>query len=66
MFIVDILLYLVIGFYLDKVLPKEFGTPEPFYFLFTRKFWCGDEIKPSSKVYPLRKESNNKYLLIIS
>jgi len=35
MLIIDIILYTVITWYLDAVLPGAFGTPQPFYFPFT-------------------------------
>ena len=41
MLFVDSLLYLLIGLYLEQILPKEYGVTRPWYFLFTSKFWCG-------------------------
>ena len=35
MLIIDIILYTVMTWYLDAVLPGAFGTPQPFYFPFT-------------------------------
>jgi ATP-binding cassette subfamily A (ABC1) protein 3 len=35
MFIIDIVLYSIITFYFDALLPGDFGTPQPFYFPFT-------------------------------
>ena len=40
MLIIDVLIYLFVGFYLQNVLPQQFGTRKPFYFLFTREYWC--------------------------
>ncbi len=34
-------LYMFLAFYLDQVLPKEFGVRKPWNFLFTRRFWLG-------------------------
>jgi ATP-binding cassette, subfamily A (ABC1), member 3 len=31
--------YLCIALYFEKVFPGEYGVPEPFYFLFTKRFW---------------------------
>jgi len=42
MITVDIFVYLFLGFYLENVVPREFGTPKPFYFLFTKHYWCGE------------------------
>jgi len=32
---VDIVLYTIITWYVDALLPGDFGTPQPFYFPFT-------------------------------
>jgi len=31
----DIILYSVLTWYIDSLLPGDFGTPQPFYFPFT-------------------------------
>ena len=31
----------LLALYLDNVLPKEYGTRQPFYFFLTPKWWCG-------------------------
>jgi ATP-binding cassette subfamily A (ABC1) protein 3 len=41
MMLLDAILYAVLAWYLDQVLPTEFGTQRPVYFLFTRDYWCG-------------------------
>ncbi len=33
------LLYLLMSWYLEKILPGEYGVPLPFYFPFTRSYW---------------------------
>nr|XP_015838950.1 PREDICTED: ATP-binding cassette sub-family A member 3 [Tribolium castaneum] len=38
--ILDTVLYMVIALYLEAVIPGEFGVPRPWYFPFTRTFWC--------------------------
>ena len=35
MLVVDVVLYTLITWYFDAVLPGDFGTPQPFYFPFT-------------------------------
>lgn len=45
MLFVDALIYLILGWYFDKVLPKEYGVRHKWYFLFTPGYWKG-----SSKV----------------
>ena len=38
---VDFFIYLFLGYYLQNVLPHEYGIRKPFYFLFTSDYWCG-------------------------
>ena len=37
---IDFFLYLFLGYYLQNVLPHEFGIRKPAYFLCTKNFWC--------------------------
>ncbi|CAK9108749.1 ABC transporter A family member 1 (ABC transporter ABCA.1) (AtABCA1) (ABC one homolog protein 1) (AtAOH1) [Durusdinium trenchii] len=39
--VLDTFIYLAVTFYLDNVLPQEFGVPKPPNFLCTRRFWAG-------------------------
>ena len=41
--IIDCLLYLFLGYYLQNVLPHDFGIKRPVYFLCTREYWCAKE-----------------------
>jgi ATP-binding cassette, subfamily A (ABC1), member 3 len=43
--LVSIPLLTLIGLYLDKVLPREFGRTEPWYFACTPSFWCPKQRK---------------------
>ena len=43
MFIIDFFLYLFFGYYLNNVFPHEYGLPKPWYFLFTKDFWCNSK-----------------------
>jgi len=36
MLVVDFILWTLVGWYLSKVIPQEFGTSRPFYFMFMR------------------------------
>ncbi|KAM9994608.1 hypothetical protein ACTFIZ_007751 [Dictyostelium cf. discoideum] len=38
---IDIIIYIFLIWYLEKVIPSEYGTKEKFYFLFTKKYWFG-------------------------
>ncbi|DAZ93928.1 TPA: LOW QUALITY PROTEIN: hypothetical protein N0F65_008871, partial [Lagenidium giganteum] len=39
-FAIDAVLYTLIGLYLEKVVPKEFGTTEKWYFPLQPSYWC--------------------------
>lgn len=39
-FVIDGTIYFLLALYLEQVWPQEWGVSEPWYFLFTRKFWC--------------------------
>ena len=43
MLVVDFVMFVFLGFYLENVIPSEYGSSKPFYFLFTKKYWCGDK-----------------------
>jgi ABC-type multidrug transport system ATPase subunit len=45
MVIFDCLFYAFLTFYFDAVWKTEYGTRQPPWFLFTRKYWCGDASK---------------------
>ncbi|KAM9992350.1 hypothetical protein ACTFIY_009791 [Dictyostelium cf. discoideum] len=38
---IDIIIYIILIWYFEKVIPSEYGTKEKFYFLFTKKYWFG-------------------------
>jgi len=57
MMVVDAVLYGVLAWYLDKVLPSEFGTQLPLYFPFLPSYWCGVKIThDADEVETLRKQ----------
>jgi ABC-type multidrug transport system ATPase subunit len=39
MMFADVLIYILIGFYFEEVLPRAWGVPRPFYFPFLPSFW---------------------------
>ena len=53
--IVDVLLYLFLGYYLQNVLPHEFGIKKPLYFLCTSEYWCSNNRRNNTQV---KKEIN--------
>ena len=36
----DTVLYIFLGWYLDKVLPRQYGSPLPWWFVFSPAYWC--------------------------
>ena len=47
--VIDFLLYLFLGYYLQNVLPHEFGIKRPWYFLCTKDYWCGNKSKKNEQ-----------------
>ena len=45
--ILDIFYLMILAVYFEQVWPSDWGTKRPWYFLFTRSFWFGDQ--PSSE-----------------
>ena len=60
MFIVDIFLYLFLGFYLQNIINHEFGISQKWYFLCTKKYWCDDYNKNKQVENELNTEENNE------
>lgn len=62
MLLVCTVLYLMIALYVEKILPGEFGVPQPWYFPFTKTFWCGQsDWKPSDDDYSNENPENFEY-----
>ncbi|XP_055881820.1 phospholipid-transporting ATPase ABCA3-like [Biomphalaria glabrata] len=59
MLLVDSAIHFIICWYLDNVRPGEYGIPKPFYFCFTKTYWCGE--KQSSDAVYKNENSNTKY-----
>ena len=57
MLIADFFIYLFLGYYLQNILPHQYGIRKPFYFLFTSEYWCG---KSSNKSESKSIKANNK------
>ncbi|XP_076469399.1 phospholipid-transporting ATPase ABCA3-like [Babylonia areolata] len=41
MLLVDSLLHVLVTWYVENVWPGDYGVPRPFYFCFTKSYWCG-------------------------
>jgi len=60
----NFILYLILGFYLENVLPQEFGIQKPWYFVCQKSFWCR---KSKKKVVdlPINFKENKKNTTIV-
>ncbi|XP_068100526.1 phospholipid-transporting ATPase ABCA3 [Hyperolius riggenbachi] len=41
MLLLDSVLYFIIGWYVESVMPGDYGVPQPWYFCFLPSYWCG-------------------------
>ena len=57
---IDFFLFLFLGYYLQNVLPHEFGIRKPFYFICTKNFWCKNSKNQKIVSNKLDKELNNQ------
>ena len=65
MLIVDCLIYLFIGYYLQNILKHEFGIRKPWYFIFTAKYWgCERNNRNKNSITEKKIVSDNQELLI--
>ncbi len=53
---VDFVIYIAMGWYMDKVMPRQYGVSLPFYFLFTSAYWRSDEIPSENKIWDIDSE----------
>ena len=58
--LIDFLFYLFLGYYLQNVLPHEFGIKRPFYFICTKEYWCATK-KKKRKKYNTKKRLNKYF-----
>ena len=49
-FIADFFIYLLLGYYLQNVVPRKFGIRKPLYFLCTSDFWCGKKSRRKKRL----------------
>jgi ATP-binding cassette subfamily A (ABC1) protein 3 len=48
LYALDCLIYMLLTWYFEKVIPSEYGTTKKWYFLFTREYWKGEEKTPGA------------------
>lgn len=49
MMVVSLFVFLIIGLYLENVLPSTFGLRKPFYYFLQGSYWCGEK-RQSAKI----------------
>jgi hypothetical protein len=62
MFTIDFFIYLILGFYLQNVIPHEYGVAKPWYFIFLPSYWCGDCFSKKKKQTIDLEENKDNYL----
>jgi ABC-type multidrug transport system fused ATPase/permease subunit len=60
MFTIDFFIYLFLGWYLQNVIPHEFGVAKPWYFLFLPSYLCGGCCKKKNNKNKLVYEKNEE------
>uniref|UniRef100_A0AAQ4RXI4 P-type phospholipid transporter n=1 Tax=Gasterosteus aculeatus aculeatus TaxID=481459 RepID=A0AAQ4RXI4_GASAC len=59
----DAVLYGVMTWYIESVFPGQYGIPRPWYFPFTKSYWCGENEKTNIST-PLSKKGNAEAVCI--
>ena len=59
MFTVDFFIYLFLGYYLQSVIPHEYGVAKPWYFIFLPSYWFGDCCKKKKNDFFDEQNENN-------
>ena len=60
MFTLDFFIYLILGWYLQNVIPHEYGVSKPWYFFFMKSYWCGASSKDKNKKNDLVYEKSEE------
>ena len=55
MILLDCVLYLALAWYIDQIIPTEFGTHKPWHFLFHRSYWTRRTDSPAGPADDLRE-----------
>ena len=64
MLIADLLLYFFLGYYLQNILPHDFGVRKPWNFIFTPSFWGCKDKKNTIKNNLINYKQSNEDLII--
>ena len=60
MFTADFFIYLFLGFYLQNVIPHEFGVAKPWYFIFLPSYWLRNCFNKKKNKINLSQEKSEK------
>ncbi|KFM72238.1 ATP-binding cassette sub-family A member 3, partial [Stegodyphus mimosarum] len=61
MMFVSCIIYIVIIWYVDAVWPWQYGIPKPFYFPFTKSYWCGHLPRNTDEVELINHTVNDDF-----
>ncbi|XP_028847172.1 ATP-binding cassette sub-family A member 1 isoform X3 [Denticeps clupeoides] len=61
MLLIDALLYWLLTWYIESVFPGQYGIPKPWYFPFTRSYWCGTTLGVAADPGSLNDLQHNGY-----
>uniref|UniRef100_A0AAQ6AI84 P-type phospholipid transporter n=1 Tax=Amphiprion ocellaris TaxID=80972 RepID=A0AAQ6AI84_AMPOC len=59
----DAVLYGIMTWYIEAVFPGQYGIPRPWYFPFTKTYWCGEKENKNIST-PLSKKGNAEAVCI--
>ncbi|XP_073229976.1 phospholipid-transporting ATPase ABCA3-like [Porites lutea] len=64
MLIIQSIIYGIIAWYVEAVFPGSYGIPRPFYFPFTKSYWCGTssddviDVRAEQEMNPVERSDN--------
>uniref|UniRef100_A0A8C2GCB9 P-type phospholipid transporter n=1 Tax=Cyprinus carpio TaxID=7962 RepID=A0A8C2GCB9_CYPCA len=59
----DSVLYAVMTWYIEAVFPGQYGIPRPWYFPFTKSYWCGEKCGGITSAPTNKKENTDQSLI---
>ncbi|KAG8455080.1 hypothetical protein GDO86_001341 [Hymenochirus boettgeri] len=59
MMLFDTFLYAIMTWYIEAVFPGQYGIPRPWYFFFTKSYWCGEKPHKGSQAQGAKKGSSD-------
>ncbi|XP_046856235.1 phospholipid-transporting ATPase ABCA3-like [Xenia sp. Carnegie-2017] len=61
MMIISCAIYGMLTWYIENVFPGQYGTSKPFYFPFTKSYWCGsfEKVSNDDETLPLLRNAEN-------